>query len=142
VELGLDEKIFLPPISAAWRDAWEVTERLIVEMRDEATGMGARFLLVSIPIAIQSNPDPKVGDRFRGDLDASDLFYPENRIRALASKEKIDMVMLIPSFQSYAEKNRVYLHGFSNTALGSGHLNENGHRLVGDLVSDHICSSR
>jgi len=142
LEPGLNERSILPPISPAWRDAWEVTERLIVEMRDEVTGMGARFLLVSIPIAIQANPDPKVRDRFKRDLDASDLLYPENRIRALADKEKIDAVLLAPSFQSYAENNRVYLHGFSNTALGSGHLNENGHQLAGDLVSEHICRSR
>ena len=142
LELGLDERVFLPPTSAAWRDAWEVTERLIVKMRDEVAGMRARFLLVSIPVAIQANPDPNVRDRFRRDLRANDLLYPENRIRALANKEKIDVVLLAPSFQSYAEQNRVYLHGFKNTALGSGHLNKDGHRLAGDLISNHICRSR
>jgi hypothetical protein len=141
-ELGLNEKIFLAPTSAAWMDAWEVTERLIVKMRDEVAGMGARFLLLSIPIAIQTHPDPTVRGRFERDLDINDLLYPENRIRALADKEKIDAVLLVPPFRSYAEKNRVYLHGFSNSLLGSGHLNENGHRLAGELVSDHICRSR
>ncbi|MGC2518198.1 MAG: SGNH/GDSL hydrolase family protein [Burkholderiales bacterium] len=142
LELGLDEEIFLPPTSAAWRDAWGVTERLIVKMRDEVTGMGARFLLVSIPIAIQANPDPKVREQFARGLGANDLLYPESRLGTLADKEKIDVALLAAPFQSYAETNRVYLHGFTNTALGSGHLNENGHRLAGDLVSDHICGSR
>ena len=141
LELGVNEKVFLPPESAAWRDAWQVTERLIVAMRDEAKGMGAQFLLVSIPIAIQANPDPKVRDQFKSDIGASDLLYPESRIRSLAGKEKIDAVLLTPPFRSYAEKNRVYLHGFNNTALGSGHLNEDGHRLAGDLISAHICQS-
>lgn len=141
-EAGLDEKIFLPPDSAAWRDAWEVTERLIVKMRDEAAGVGARFLLVAIPIGIQANPDPKVRDRFARDLGASDLLYPENRLRSLGDKQKIDVLLLVRAFEAYAEKNRVYLHGFSNTRLGTGHLNENGHRLAGDVISDHICRSR
>jgi hypothetical protein len=141
-EAGLDEKIFLPPDSAAWRNAWEVTERLIVKMRDEAAGMGARLLVVSIPIGIQANPDPKVRNRFARDLGASDLLYPENRLRALAAKENLDVLLLTPPFQSFAEKNRIYLHGFSNTRLGSGHLNEDGHRLAGELISDHICRLR
>jgi hypothetical protein len=140
-ELGLDEKVFLPPASAAWKDAWAVTERLIVKMRDEAAGLGARFLLVSIPIGIQANPDLNIRDRFARDLGASDLLYPENRLRALAEKEKIDVLLLAPPFQSYVDKTRVYLHGFSNTALGSGHLNENGHRLAGGLIAEHICRS-
>ena len=140
-ELGLDDRIFLPPASESWRSAWEVTERLTARMRDEAAAMGARFLLVSIPIGIQANPDAKVREQFARGLGATDLLYPESRLRALGEKEKIDVLLLAPSFQSYAEKNRVYLHGFNNTALGSGHLNKDGHRLAGDLISDHICRS-
>lgn len=140
-ELGLDENVFLPPASAPWKDAWALTERLIVRIRDEAAGMGARFLLVSIPIGIQANPDPKAREQFARRLGASDLLYPENRLRALAGREKIDVLLLAPLFQAYVEKTRVYLHGFSNTALGSGHLNENGHRLAGELIAEHICRS-
>lgn len=141
-ELGLDEKIFLQPASAPWRDAWEVTERLIVKMRDEATGMGARFLLVSIPIGIQANPDPKVRDQFARSVGSNDLLYPEGRLRVLGDKEKIDVLLLAPPFQAYAEKNRIYLHGFSNTNFGSGHMNKDGHRLAGDLISERVCRSR
>jgi hypothetical protein len=142
LEMGLDEQTFLPPESAAWRDAWAVTERLIVKTRDEAAAMGARFLLVSIPIGIQANPDPKVREEFARGAGARDLFYAEGRLRTLGDKEKIDVLLLAPPFQTYAEKNRAYLHGFGNTHLGSGHLNENGHRLAGELISDRLCRSR
>jgi hypothetical protein len=141
-ELGLDETIFLPPTSPAWRVAWDITERLIAKMRDEAAAMGAGFLVVSIPIGIQANPDPTVRDQFAHDLGADNLLYPEKRLRALGNKDKINMLLLAQPFQSYAEKNRVYLHGFGNTTLGSGHLNENGHRLAGDLIADRICRWR
>ena len=43
------------------------------------------------------------------------------------------------AFQSYAEKNRVYLYGFANTKLGTGHLNENGHRLIGEALARRFC---
>jgi hypothetical protein len=140
-EAGLDEKVFVQPASAAWEDAWDVTERLIVKTRDEAARVGARFLLVSIPVGIQANPDRKIRDEFARSLGANDLLYPDRRLRALADREKIDAVLLAEPFQSYAEKNRIYLHGFTNTAPGSGHLNEKGHRLAGELISDRICHS-
>lgn len=142
LELGLNEQIFLPPGSAAWRDAWAITERLIVSTRAEAARMGARFLLVSIPIGIQANPDPKAREQFARSIGASDLFYAEGRLRALGDREKIDVLLLAQPFQAYAEKNHVYLHGFANTRLGSGHMNENGHRLAGELISDHLCQAR
>jgi len=142
MELGLNEQIFLPPASATWNDAWAVTERLIVKVRDESTAMGARFLLVSIPIGIQANPDPKVREQFAREIGASDLFYAENRLRDLADKNKIDGLLLAQPFQAYAEKNHVFLHGFANTRLGTGHMNENGHRLAGELISARICGSR
>jgi lysophospholipase L1-like esterase len=141
-ELGLDENIFLPPASAPWKDTWAVTERLIVKMRDEAASMNARLLLVTIPIGIQANPDPKIREQVARRLGARDLLYPEERLRTLADREKLDVLLLAAPFQAYAEKNRIYLHGFSNTVLGTGHLNENGHRLAGELISDHICRSR
>jgi hypothetical protein len=141
-ELGVDEKIFLQPLSAPWREAWDITERLIARTRDESAGMGARFLLVSIPIGIQVNPDPKVREQFARGIGASDLLYPDTRLRALGKKDGIDVLLLASPFQAYAEKNRVYLHGFSNTKPGSGHMNENGHRLAGELISDRLCRSR
>jgi GDSL-like Lipase/Acylhydrolase family len=141
-ELGLDDKIFVQPASASWREAWNVTERLIVKMRDEAAAMRARFLLVSIPIGIQANPDPKVRDEYARGVGATDLFYPDRRLRALGDRDKVDVLLLAAPFQEYAEKNRAYLHGFGNTRLGSGHLNAKGHQLAGELISERICRSR
>jgi hypothetical protein len=40
-ELGLDSKIYLEPSDQDWRDAWHVTERLLVLMRDEAKNKGS-----------------------------------------------------------------------------------------------------
>ncbi|HKW36429.1 MAG TPA: SGNH/GDSL hydrolase family protein [Burkholderiales bacterium] len=141
-EPGVDEKIFLPPDSASWRDAWDLTERLVVEIRDEAAGMGARFLLVAIPIGIQVNPDPKVRDQFARGVGAGDLLYVERRLRALGDRRKLDVLLLAPPLQAYAERNHVYLHGFPNTRPGSGHLNEKGHQLAGELISERICRPR
>jgi len=139
IELGLDDSVFLAPSATAWKEAWQITERLIVATRDEVVAGGGRFLVVSIPIGIQVHPNPEVRTRFMRALHVDDLWYPESRIRELAQREHIDAIALGRSFQSYAETNQVYLHGFKNTRLGTGHLNENGHKLIGEALAKHLC---
>lgn len=139
IEPGLDGGVFLAPTAKAWKEAWEVTERLIVATRDEVVAGGGRFLILSIPIGVQVYPKPEVRSRFMRTLHVDDLWYPDSRIREFAQVEKIDAMTLGRSLQSYAEKNQVYLHGFKNSRLGTGHLNENGHKLVGESLAKHLC---
>ena len=50
------------------------------------------------------------------------------------------MLNLAPLFQSYAEENKVFLHGFQSSGnLGRGHWNEDGHRLAGELIARWLC---
>ena|SRR5215831_18994017 len=142
LEVGQDNSGFLPPTTKAWKEAWQVTERLIVAMRDEVAANGGRLVLLSIPIGIQVHPNPEVRSRFMRDLHVDDLWYPEMRTREFAEKAKIDAITLGPTFQSYAEANQVYLHGFKNTRLGTGHLNENGHKVIGEALARHLCQVR
>jgi hypothetical protein len=86
-ELGLDSKIYLEPSDQDWRDAWQVTERLIVLMRDEAKKHEADFWVVTLSNAIQVHPDPSVRQAFMQRLGVSTLFYPDLRIKALGARE-------------------------------------------------------
>jgi hypothetical protein len=142
VEAGLDSDVFVAPASKAWKEAWQITERLIVATRDEVVAAGGRFLVLSIPVGVQVDPNPEVRHRFMRALHTDDLWYPDLRINELAQAEKIDAMMVGRSLQSYAEKNHVYLHGFKNTRPGTGHLNETGHKLIGESLAKHICPSQ
>lgn len=139
IEAGLDDKVFLAPTTRAWKDAWQITERLIVEIRDEVVTGGGRFLVVSIPIGIQVYPNPEVRHQFVRALHVDDLWYPETRIREFSEREKVDTITLGRTFQTYAQNNQMYLYGFKNTRLGTGHLNEDGHRLIGESIAKHLC---
>jgi hypothetical protein len=141
LEAGLDDEVFAPPKSPAWNDAWQVTERLIVAMRDEVEAAAGRFVVASIPTGIQVHPDPDARNRFITSLGIDDLWYPDTRLKALASRQNVDVITLAQRFQSYAERNRVYLHGFENTRLGTGHLNESGHKLVGEALAGYLCEA-
>jgi lysophospholipase L1-like esterase len=141
IEPGLDGNVFVAPTTRSWTEAWQITERLIVAMRDDVAAAGGRLLILSLPVGIQVDPNPEARNRFMRTLHVEDLWYPESRIRELAQREKIDAMTLGRSFQSYAEKNQVYLHGFKNTRPGTGHLNATGHKLFGEALARHLCRS-
>jgi hypothetical protein len=141
LEAGSDNKIFLSSPPPAWEAAWKLTERLLVAMRNEVAARGARFVVVSIPIGIQAYPDPAVRQQFVRKINVADLWYPDRRISAFSEREHVDAITLGQRFQSYAEQNGVYLYGFRNTRLGTGHLNENGHKLVGEALAQRLCAS-
>jgi hypothetical protein len=137
-ELGLDNLIYQEPADAVWRDAWRVTEGLIALMRDEVESRGARFLVVTLSNGIQVHPDPQTRSAFMQRLGATDLFYPDQRLKALCEREGIAVLTLAPALQAYAEQQQVFLHGFDKN-IGNGHWNILGHRIAGEMIARKIC---
>lgn len=137
-ELGTDNLVYSPPRDAVWNDAWRVTEALILLMRDEATRRGAKFTLVTLSNGIQVHPDPAARQNFMQRVGATDLFYPDLRLKALGDREAFTVINLAPELQTYAEQNKTFLHGFGND-LGNGHWNEAGHHAAGELLARKLC---
>lgn len=137
-ELGLDNLIYSAPTEATWAEAWRVTEGLIKLMRDEVTAKRAKFLVVTLSNGIQVHPDPQARRAFMQRVGATDLFYPDTRIRALGERERIEVLTLAPALQSYAEQQKVFLHGFDRN-IGNGHWNVLGHRIAGEMIAQKIC---
>lgn len=139
-EVGIDYGIYREPADDAWRDAWRVTEGLLVVMRDEVRSQGAKFLVVTLSNAIQAHPDPQARERFaRLHLGVNDLFYPERRLQSLGEREGFTVLNLAPDLQRYAEQNKVFLHGFTPD-IGNGHWNSAGHRVAGEIMAQKICA--
>ncbi len=137
-EEGIDNLIYRAPDNAVWQDAWQVTEELIVLMRDEAKSHHAVFVVVTLSNGVQVYPDRELREAFMRRIEGDDLFYPDKRIKALGEREGFRVVTLAPQMQAYAEKQQVVLHGFGNT-LGSGHWNALGHHLAGELIAAELC---
>ena len=45
---------------------------------------------------------------------------------------------LAPELQAYADKNKVFLHGFGAN-IGNGHWNQLGHRVAGEMIAQKLC---
>jgi len=138
-EAGLDNMIYSPPATKAWREAWRVTEALIKRMSEEVQAKGATFLVVTLSNGVQVLPDKESRKRFMDKFGIDDLFYPDNRIARFAEKNGIPVITLAPDLQQWAENNDTCVHGFQNASPCGGHWNENGHRVAGELIAGHLC---
>jgi hypothetical protein len=139
-EIGMENMTYLEPPDDNWKEAWRVTEGLIRQMRDEVRQRGARFVVVTLSNAIQVYPDPVVRQNFMKHIGVSTVFYPNERLKALASREQIDFLDLAKPMQAYAEQNKVFLHGFGSDLRGNAHWNQSGHRLAADLIAQKLCA--
>ena len=137
-DIGIDNMIYVEPRDENWKEAWHITEGLVQRTRDEVKEKGAKFLLVSLSNAIQVYPDQNVRQRFLQHIGSDTIFYPNLRLKALAGREQIDFLDLAAPMQSYADQNRVFLHGFGSD-IGNGHWNAAGHSLAADLIAQHMC---
>lgn len=122
-----------------WQYAWKVTEQLMVAMDGEVKGHGAQFLVVTASVGPQVYPDPVWRAKFAESIHVKDLFYPDLRIRQLGRHAGFPVLDLASTLQTYADEHHEFLHGFSNTKLGTGHWNETGHRLAGERIAGRLC---
>lgn len=137
-ELGTDNLVYSEPKDQTWKDAWQVTERLLQQMRDEVQAHNAKFIVATLSNGIQVAPSAQVRTDFMKRVGATDLFYPDHRIKNIGTSYGFEVVNLAPDLQVYAERNNVFLHGFGSD-LGSGHWNEKGHQIVGELLAKKMC---
>jgi len=134
-EAGLRDEVYRAPQDATWAEAWRVTEALLAELSDEVLESGARCAVVALTSGVQVHPDPDVRARFAARLGVADLDYPEGRLAAFCAARGIPCVLLAPAFRARAEREGVYLHGFTNTPPGQGHWNALGHALAAEVLA-------
>lgn len=140
-ELGVDNWGYRRPEGAVWNDAWRVTEELLKAMRDEVQGKGAHFLVATLSNGIQVYPEPSARAAFMQRVGIQDLFYPDRRIKSFGEREGFRVVNLAPALQEYAERNKVFLHGFGEQ-IGNGHWNSQGHRIAGQMLARELCQEK
>ena len=138
---SLEFTIYAPPAIPAMQTAWDVTERLLLAMRDEVAAHGAEFRIVTLATRPQVIPDPAKRTELMRKLGVSDLSYADHRIQQLGKNAGIVVISLGPPLSAYAEEHRVFINGFNKTNWGAGHWNETGHRLAAEAIASDLCQS-
>jgi GDSL-like Lipase/Acylhydrolase family len=140
IEQGLEPMVLAPPRSAAWEDAWRVTEALIAKAAAHAASHGAKFVVFTVPYAAQVHPDRNLRSALAAKIGVADLFYPDRRIAEYARRTGIEAIVLAPEMQRLADERGTFFHGFENVGIGVGHWNAQGHRAAADLIARRLCS--
>ena len=138
-EPGVDEQVFREPADPKWREAWEITDRLVVAADEETRRHNARFVLAVLSTPGSVYPDPQLRARYAQSLGVKSLFYPEGRLERLGRQHRFEVIALAPRMQQRADATHVFLHGFPNTKPGFGHWNEAGHALAAELIAAELC---
>ena len=107
-------------------------------MRDEVRSKGSKFVVATLSNGAQVLPKPEMTQAFMKQYGATDLFYPDERIKSLGEREGIPVITLAPELQLHAVRNQIFLHGFGAT-LSFGHWNADGHRVAGELSAQKLC---
>ena len=140
-ELGVVPGALAPPRDDDWREAWRLTEGVLLLMRDEARAHGASFYVFTIGAPIQVDPDAAARRAEADRLGVADLLYPERRLVDFAARNGLVMFPLIEPMATAAERDHVYLHGLPESGLEFQHWNAKGHALAADLLEKRICES-
>lgn len=132
------ERSLLPPKNAALVKTWRISERTLASMRDLCASHGVPFWIATMDVAGQSDPDPRVREQYRRRLGAPDIYYADSRLIRFAETENIPHIQTAPVLGNFAQRTGKCVHGFFNTPRNYGHLNADGHRVVGELLANEI----
>lgn len=138
-EAGLEDNIYNPPATPVWQDAWRVTEGIITMMARETAAHHVPLLVVTLANPPQIYPSPAVRGYYLMNYRSKDIFYPDQRIKALGDREGFEVLNLAAPMQAYADEHHAFLAGFKSTKPGIGHWNAEGHRLAGEFIAQKIC---
>lgn len=138
-EAGIEDNLYHPPTTPVWQDAWRVTEGIITMMARETAAHQVPLLVVTLANPPQIYPAPIVRGYYMETYGSTDIFYPDQRVKALGEREGFDVLNLAQPMQAYVDEHHAFLCGFKDTKLGIGHWNAEGHRLAGELIAQKIC---
>lgn len=134
-----DPELYRPPTVASHVYAWHITEQLLSAMTAHTRAHDARFAVMVIPLPEAIYPDPSMRAAEERAHNVRDLFYAEDRIAMLGTKEGFPVFALGRRMQSAAEASGTFFNGFPRTKPGTGHLNAMGHAAAGKLISEDMC---
>lgn len=138
-EPGVDTAIYREPATPEWKDAWNITEALLLSIAQDAERHQAHLLVALISPGIRTHPDIAVRRGFLRHFELDDFEYADRRLTGVLMQAGIPVLALAPIFRQYAEERHLLLHGFENAMPGFGHWNQAGHRLAGETLAAYVC---
>ncbi len=139
-EGGIDSTVFAPPINAAWKEAWQITDRVLEAIQKDCHEMDAKFVVVILNNSVEVHPDPDVTASRAMKLGVSDLEEPQRQLIASGERYGFPVIRLLERMRDIAHRDKVCFHGFPNASPSpcTGHWNELGHETAGKLIAKDL----
>ena len=106
----------------------QLLQKFIEKAAADASKMGAQLMIVYQPATVLD----KSGNLVKASEEPIQLF------RAACDKSDVVFIDMTDVFCKLYYENHVLAHGFINTAVGEGHLNESGHRVMATAIAQCI----
>lgn len=122
--------------SSDWKQAWEITERIILEMKRELDKKGIRFKIILIPFLGQVDEQlwQATLKNYQTPKNSQWSLEQPNQILAnFCQKNKIETLDLLDPFKKYKQQTSNDLYFISD-----GHFNEQGHRLAAQIIYQNL----
>lgn len=131
----------VPPVDERAHGAWQITEALLLKLRDDAEALvSAPLWLASVPPAAAVYPDPADRERVMAQYGIDETDYVENRLASFAAQHGIGMARLTAELRAAAERSGVDPHYHEYRGNVGGHWNAMAHRVAGEAIADVLCA--
>ena len=131
--------VYAPPKNKNWKDAWDITEEMLINLNKEVEANGDKLLVVEVPGNINFLEGRNRIKKETGLTTLPDNFsvlYPTKRIQKTCQSNYIQFLALSPYFISYKNKYRLRSPYFSYSC--DGHWNPLGHFLASNIVAKYL----
>lgn len=131
--LNIRDQVYYEDYDDAWQEAWDITTALIRKLNEQVTADGAKFLVLSFPVARQTVPE--VRQKFT-DAGAQrgvpvDTDKPEELLRQRLLELGIRSVSLLEIFASHPRLQEFYLED-------DWHFSAAGHEFVAAHLTEYL----
>ena len=118
------------------REAWEITELLIMEIKKEAGQINARLLVFYVPcrVAIYDDEWEDTKKKYGIDDKSWDINRSADLLSGICRKNDVDLIEPTALFRGFAESarsKRLYY-------IRDSHWTARGHRLVAGILKEYI----
>ena len=125
--------VYQTPMTTEWEEGWELTEAILVNLRDQILEDGGKFAVVVIPAREQVYPEEweqiVAGSPAMQSL-SWDLALPNHSLAEILTRQQISYLDLLPAFSVAANQPKARRLYFSH----DGHWTEAGHALAAETI--------
>jgi hypothetical protein len=117
-----------------WDNAWQITQRVILDMCKIAKHNGADFMLLIVPSKIQVDKSyRRFVTQHYPNLDF-DMTKPNREIASFATDQKLLVLDLLPAFSLAYDRTGAHLYH----EIQDRHWNAEGHALAASELASYI----